>query len=185
MSEGARGFLFGPLSIGVPELLIRIKKKSDGSSALSCLRADGSVTWQRQDGAQGRFFPVHDLTHYAVETVLGHRRGFYGLVAEGWDLTDFGAPWPKGRLPLDLDPAELIVGFLDTERAGGVRWTAEDFNDKVALYYAQHRIPGGYRITTEQLDRVRLRLSELVGRWRALAAGEALELPFDRPAVTV
>src|SRR2546430_9090725 len=56
------------------DLLIRIKKKSDGSAALSCLRADGSVTWQRQNGQQGRFFPLHDLTHYAVETVLGHTR---------------------------------------------------------------------------------------------------------------
>jgi len=65
------------------ELLIRIKKKGDGSAALSCLRADGSVTWQRQNGQQGRFFPLHDLTHYAVETVLGHTRGFYGLVAKG------------------------------------------------------------------------------------------------------
>src|SRR5438309_3304320 len=77
------------------DLLIRIKKKSDGSAALSCLRADGSVTWQRQTGQQGRFFPLHDLTHYAVETVLGYARGFYGLVAEGWDLTDFGNPWPR------------------------------------------------------------------------------------------
>ncbi len=74
------------------DLLIRIKKNTDGSAALSCLRADGSVTWQRHNGKQGRFFPFHDLTHYAVETVLEHRRGFYGLVAGGWDLTDFGNP---------------------------------------------------------------------------------------------
>ena len=48
-------------------LTIRIKKNTDGSAALSCTRADGSVTWQRQVGAQGRFFPLHDLTHSAVE----------------------------------------------------------------------------------------------------------------------
>ncbi|MDF2775439.1 MAG: hypothetical protein K0S86_4940, partial [Geminicoccaceae bacterium] len=71
-------------------LRIRIKKNADGSAALTCIRADGSVTWQRQEGAQGRFFPRHDLTHFAVETTLGHRRGFYGLVAEGWNITDFG-----------------------------------------------------------------------------------------------
>src|SRR5437773_4364975 len=112
------------------DLLIRIKKKNDGSAALSCLRADGSVTWQRQNGAQGRFFPLHDLTHYAVERVLGHRKGFYGLVASGWDMSDFGAPWPKGRVPLDMDPSELIVGFLDVERATGVSGAAADYNDK-------------------------------------------------------
>jgi hypothetical protein len=164
----------------MPDLLIRIKKKTDGAAALSCLRADGSVTWQRQEGRQGRFFPIHDLTHYAVETVLGHRRGFYGLVADGWDLTDFGAPWPKGRLPQDLDPSELIVGFLDTERAGGVEWAAADFNEKAALYFAQHRMPGACQITPEQLARIRTRLGELIDRWRALPAGETLELPFER-----
>ena len=89
-------------------LTIRIKKNADGSAAISCRREDGSVTWQRQQGAQGRFFPLHDLTHYAVETVLNHRRGFYGLVADGWDLSDFGAPWPRGRMPEDMDPSELI-----------------------------------------------------------------------------
>src|SRR5205085_4529315 len=51
----------------MPDLIIRIKKKTDGAAALSCTRADGSVTWQRQDGQLGRFFPLHDLTHFAVE----------------------------------------------------------------------------------------------------------------------
>jgi len=164
------------------DLLIRIKKKTDGSAALSCLRPDGSVTWQRQEGVQGRFFPIHDLTHYAVETVLGHRRGFYGLVAAGWDLSDFGPPWPKGRLPADMDPSELLVGFLDSERAGGVRWSAEDFNEKAALYYAQHQLPGACRISAAELERVRATRDELIARWRTLPAGTALELPFP-PAV--
>ena len=57
-------------------LTIRIKKKPDGSAALSCQRADGSVTWQRQTGPQGAFFPLHDLTHYAVETELGLEQAF-------------------------------------------------------------------------------------------------------------
>ena len=166
----------------MPDLLIRIKKKTDGAAALSCLRADGSVTWQRQEGQHGRFFPIHDLTHYAVETVLGHRRGFYGLVAEGWDITDFGAPWPKGRLPQDMDPSELIVGFLDAERAGGVEWTTADFNEKASLYFAQHRVPGGRRITAEELERIRALLAELTGRWRALPAGQTFELAFERAA---
>lgn len=163
------------------DLTIRIKKKTDGAAALTCLRADGSATWQRQQGQLGRFFPTHDLTHYAVETVLGHRRGFYGLVAEGWDLSDFGVPWPKGRLPLDMDPSELIVGFLDAERAAGVEWSAAEVNEKAALYYAQHQIPGTCRVTDDELGRIRMRLRELLARWWTLPPGETLELPFDTP----
>ena len=44
----------------MPELVIRIKKKKDGDAALSCVRADGTITWQRQEGDRGRFFPLHD-----------------------------------------------------------------------------------------------------------------------------
>src|SRR5262245_47035677 len=124
----------------MPSLTIRIKKTSDGEAALTCTRADGTVTWQRQHGGQARFFPRHDLTHYAVETVLRHRRGFYGLVAEGWDLTDFGTPWPRGPIPADADPSELIVGFLDAERASGAEWSAADLTEKAAQYFASHGV---------------------------------------------
>jgi hypothetical protein len=164
----------------MPDLLIRIKKKTDGAAALSCQRADGSVTWQRQEGRQGRFFPIHDLTHYAVETVLGHRRGFYGLVAEGWNVTDFGGAWPKGCLPPDLDPSELIVGFLDAERAAGVEWSAADFNDKADKYYGQHNLPGVCRVSSNELQRIRAMRDDLVARWHALPVGETFELVFDR-----
>ena len=83
----------------MPDLLIRMQKKRDGSVTHTCVRRDGSATWQRHQGAQARFFPFHDLTHYAVETVLGMRRGFYGLVAEGWDFADFGTPCRAARSP--------------------------------------------------------------------------------------
>lgn len=163
----------------MPALTIRIKKNRDGTAALSCTRADGSVTWQKQQGQQALFFPRHDLTHYAVETVLGHRRGFYGLVAEGWDMSDFGTPWPRGPMPAAADPSELIVGFLDTERAGNVRWTAADLNEKVALYYETHHIDALFNVTDDQLVQIRKRRAELFAMWEAVSPGDALELPFD------
>jgi hypothetical protein len=161
-------------------LLIRIKKHADGSAALSCTRADGTVTWQRQQGAQAAFFPRHDLTHFAVETVLGYSRGFYGLVASGWNLTDFGAPWPRGPMPADTDPSELIVGFLDTERASGTRWTADEFNDKAAAYYREHNLEAAApMLTDDDLARVRQRRAELFTQWDAVPAGGTIELSFD------
>src|SRR5882672_6679260 len=156
--------------MAVAGLVIVIKKKSDGSAALTCRRADGSVTWQRQDGQQGRFFPLHDLTHYAVETVLHHPRGFYGLVAAGWDLTDFGNPWPRGPLPVEALASELLVGFLDRERGAGALWSAADFN---ATCNGQAPV-----VTDDQLNQVRDKRRELFARWASLPAGESLELPF-------
>jgi hypothetical protein len=95
---------------GTRRIVVRIKKGTDGRTSLSCERSDGTTTWQRQEGGQARFFPRHDLTHYAVETVLGHRKGFYGLLAAGWDLSDFGSPWPRGELPKDANISVIIVG---------------------------------------------------------------------------
>lgn len=159
----------------MPALTIRLKKHRDGTAALTCTRADGTSTWQRQHGAQAAFFPRHDLTHYAVETVLGHRRGFYGLVAEGWDIGDFGTPWPRGPMPDDADPTELIVGFLDLERASGERWTAAELTEKLATQLGA-RAPS---ISDEQLAQIRARRAELFERWDAVPPGESLELPFE------
>jgi hypothetical protein len=160
-----------------PELLVRIKKKPDGDAALSCVRADGSVTWQRQEGPRGRFFPLHDLTHYAVETVLGHRRGFFGLVAEGWDFTDFAAPWPKGRFPPDMDPSEMIVGLLDAERYQGEQMTIAELSERQNGRMIHSAIEG---VSDRDLAAIRARRAELFAMWEALPPGETLELPFDR-----
>src|SRR5436189_742440 len=116
-------------------ITIRIKKNPDGRTSLSCTRADGTTTWQRQEGGQAAFFPRHDLTHYAVETVLAHRLGFYALVAQGWDLSDFGTPWPRGPMPAEALIPEMIVGLLDAERASGDRLRADDFDEKLRLRF--------------------------------------------------
>ena len=81
-------------------LRIRLKRGRDGPNTLVCIRPDGSQTMQHDK--TGGFFAVHDLTHYAVETTLNHKRGFYGLVAEGWDLGDFGA-FSESNLPILVD----------------------------------------------------------------------------------
>jgi len=167
----------------MPDLLIRIKKKSDGSAALTCARADGTVTWQRQDGQQGAFFPLHDLTHYAVERVLDLPRAFYGLLAEGWDLSDFGKPWPKGPLPEDALVAELIVGFFDVERATGFLATADEFNEKLRAWHADNGRPlPDFRMSDAQLARIREERAKVFELWKALSPGDTLEIPFERRA---
>jgi hypothetical protein len=159
-------------------LTIRIKKNPDGRVSLSCTRADGSTTWQRQKGKQAAFFPRHDLTHYAVETVLGHAQGFYGLVAGGWDLSDFGTPWPRGRLPALAGLTEMIVGFFDLERSSGELGTAKDLNEIISQFYRDNSLTAPQPLTDEDLDRVRQKRGELFAKWDAVKPGDALELPF-------
>ena len=158
---------------------VRIKKKTDASAALSCARADGSVTWQRQQGPQGAFFPLHDLTHYAVESVLGFKHAFYGLVAQGWDISRFEEPGIAKQLPEEASLAELIVGFFDVERATGVISNADDFNWKIDTYFDANKTPvPSFRMTDARLQEIRALRGTLFERWRALAPGETLELTF-------
>jgi len=162
------------------DLKIKFTKKRDGSIVSHYERADGTATWSRKDGPNAWFFVAHDLTHYAVETILGYRRGFYGLVADGWDLSDFGTPWPRGPLPDDAEPAELVAGFLDMERAVMSELSAADFNAKAADYFSTNKLNNPPIIADHQLRAIRDKTRELHIRWGKLADGETLELIFDR-----
>ena len=160
-------------------LIVRIKKGRDHRTALSCVRADGTTTWQRQDGAQAAFFPRHDLTHYAVESTLQLRQGFFGLVAAGWDFSDFGSPWPRGPLPAEGNITELIVAALDLERSSGERTSATEINANIAGHCAEKGLAPRPPLTEEDLTKIRQKRAELFAGWEATAPGDALELRFD------
>ena len=147
-----------------PELVIRLKRHPDDTASLTCLRRDGSATWQRQRGSLGYAFPPHDLTHYAVETTLGFRHGFYGLIAEGWDISDFGTPWPRGRVPAEAAEVERLVSAFQMQRTP----------------LADPASPDIAGVTPEDSDQVRTLCRELLARWSTLGPGETMQLEFDR-----
>ncbi len=160
----------------MPALRILLTKHADGSVVLKCIRADGSVTWQRQRQRSAAFFPLHDLTHFAVESELGIRRAFYGLIAEGWEIEDTTGKGARGALPPEALVVERLVGALDLERAGSVTWTAQALDA-----HANGDSPSSRRtlprpITDDDLARIRSRLHTLLGQWAALPPGESLEL---------
>ena len=169
-----------------PDLHIRLKRHPDGSASLTCTRRDGSVTWQRQHGQMGLVLPAHDLTHYAVETALGFDCGFYGLLADGWEITDFAAPWPRGPIPDEALVVELIVGVFDAERRQGEVMTADAFAAQAAQYLASRQavgkaMPTGPRaLTDDELVRVRASRADLLARWYAVPDGGVLDLEFTR-----
>ena len=162
----------------VPRLLIQLTKRADGGAVLRCTRGDGSVTWQKLHGRQAAFFPLHDVTHYAVETELGFTRGFYGLIALGWDIDETTGKSARGPLPNGAIVVEYLVGQFDLERASGVRWTAAELNAHAAGHFSQRNQPAPRALDDVDLARVRRSLRELYARWCSLRAGETLELEF-------
>ena len=152
--------------LDVSALRIEIVKRADGAGVLRCTRQDGSVSWQKQQ-RHGAHFALHDLTHFAVETILGCRRGFFGLIAAGWDIEDTTGKGARGVLPEEAAEVERTVGLLDAERASRAEWSAAEFNANA-----------GRTLTEEELRRIRELRAKLFVQWAAVAPGDALVLEF-------
>lgn len=159
-------------------LTIELSRSADGAVVLRCIRCDNSVTWQKQGGKRARFFPLHDLTHFAVETVLQTKSGFYGLIAAGWDIADTTGKGAKGPLPGEALAVEHLVGMLDAERAGRTTATAAQLSEHASAYAAANNVETRLALTDDVLDRIRSIAEDLHTRWITLSVGERMQLEF-------
>ncbi len=156
---------------------IRFTKGDNKPDTLSCLRDDGSTTWSSLHPG----FIYHDLTHYVVETTLGYREAFYGLVASGRDIDSFGTKnGVKDPLPLEAGYAEFVVGLVQMNARSGELENEEDFFTMLKLALANFELEPP-PLTPAQLQQIRQETAALYSRWDEVASGKSLELPFPRP----
>ncbi|MGH7644807.1 MAG: hypothetical protein ACREMR_04400, partial [Gemmatimonadales bacterium] len=155
-------------------MLVQIKKGRDRRPTLVCIRADGTRTWSQVHP----FFPLHDLTHFAVESVLGFREAFFGLVESGWSIETFAEPQARKRMPAQALWAENIVGLLDLERGMQRRLPAAELNRALTDSLTQQHVPPFRPLRENELASVRALRAELDARWSALAPGETIEVSF-------
>jgi len=155
-------------------MLIQLKKGRDGPATLACVRVDGSRTW----GKEHPFFPVHDLTHCAVESVLGFDEAFFGLIANGWDIDDFAKPRASRTMPFQAIVAEHVVGVFDRERALPAPLTVAEFNETVCASLPPVPRDTFTPLTDTQVAQVRELQRTLETRWHALPAGATLAIEF-------
>ena len=96
---------------------ISFTKRGDDQNIISCKRKDGSVTWMHSS----RFFIMHDLIHYSVETVLNLKTAFYGMLAAGTDIKDFDVPRERRTILFSDEAifAEQTVNLLGIEHTQG------------------------------------------------------------------
>jgi len=160
-------------------VIVEFAKRKDGNTVLRCIRDNGSVTWQRNENQHARFFPLHDLLHYAVESELDFAQGFFGLIAAGWNIDETTGKSARGALPHEALEVEHFVSSFTAEWNSATGWTAADFNDQSASFARTRGLPAPRSLSDEQLERVRGRFNELVTRWRDLPEGETLRLEFS------
>ena len=155
-------------------MLIRITKGRDGPNTLTCIRADGTSTWAKvQD-----YFPVHDITHFVVETTLAIPNAFYSLVRDGWDIGEFAMKGAGKRVPAEANLVEAIVGRLQRDLMPGADFTAESFNEEVVGVLEGIGNPARRPISDSDLAELRAELRKLLASWKALGPGESLDLVF-------
>lgn len=164
-------------------LRVEFQREHDGAFVFRCLRADGTSTWQKHVGKNALFFPFHDLTHFVVESVLGFRQGFYGLINAGWDVADTGGKGARGALPAEAVLVEHIVGLVDRERVGGAPpLTADEFNTLLADLARSDRIVTPPLLSDSDLHLIRSERNRLYEALAALQPGAVLRLTFDEPS---
>lgn len=166
-------------------LIVRLKRLEAGV-VLSCLR-DGAPTAVQRSG-YGGFFAAHDLMHYVVETTLGMRRAFLGLMAAGWSFETFGERGdPRYRgMPAEAALAERLVDVL-SRHVGNEAWRdvelrplwVEDVNRELAAVLAGTE-SAGFQLDGDRLMAICRTFDELRRRWADVPVGGHLELAFPR-----
>ena len=157
------------------ELQVTLKKFDDRPSVLSIQREDGSETWQSY-GNQSEFFPLHDLTHYAVESELGLTRAFFGMIANGRDANDFG-PGDAANMDTEAHFAEILVGLIMSSDTTDTYLTNDEILSLVRDELARLGL-APIRIEPGQLSDIRSLRDSLVAFWRMLPPGQMMTLDF-------
>lgn len=141
-----------------------------------------SFEYRRPDGSgeaiemETRSLLLHDLVHFAVESEAGLRGSFYGLLAKigGYqELAVNGGAALGGEVAI----TERVVGALQGALKEGA-FDAEAVTVAMADYFELYDERPPRWLTPEFVTRVRERLRQLNGRWKATPFGEAMELAF-------
>ena len=159
----------------MPELKVRFTRGKDKKDVLSVTREDGSQSWQHQPAG----IPVHDLTHFAVESALHLKNGFYGLLVQGWDITRLTAKEVRSVLPVEGLWTEFVVGLVQTERLSPEPLSADEFNALLNKEKENFALKFERKVTEEELFEIRRLFLDIYSKWRLLQPGESLSLTFN------
>ena len=159
-------------------LILTFKKNRNKPTILHFKRTDGTTTWTKlRPGLE-----AHDLAHYVIETVLGYKNAFYGLINQGYEVGDFEVPRSQRpealipvNLPLEAIQSEYIVNQLQTEYLGGYG-QSPDFMETLAAALKEKALPFPSALTLDRLEEIRLQFHALLLQWHNLKEGEELAL---------
>ena len=151
---------------------ILFTKNFNGDHILSCKREDGSVSWKHVSS----FFIIHDLCHFAVETLMPLKNAFYGMVAAGTDISEFDLPKAQRNFQLTEEAlfAEQLVNMLTIEYAQG---KMENF---IEIFTSINDMEGSKALPIDELkmEKIRNLANQLIQKWNLLQEGKTMTLSY-------
>ena len=151
---------------------MEITKNIDKPHVICYMRDDGSKTWMYADN----FFVRHDLSHYAIEKILGYTTAFMGMLNNGMDIKDFENREKRKKITMTKEAmnSEQMANLFLMEVVQGY---LADFNDTLKqTFTVKEQVFDAPIVTRNQLATIRKYVRELYKNWDELPAGETMSL---------
>jgi hypothetical protein len=161
-------------------MFVRLTRRPDGRHRLTIVRDDGTASLGQVVPGFGPDAIPHDLLHAVVEKTLGLRRGVYGMVNTGLEITELLDPTRKSsnRSEAQLMHSEIVTSLLQAEIAYQGMEDAT-FTDELRRQCTEARLPV-IAIGDDLRRELRALRDEYQARWRQLGAGETLEVDLGK-----
>ena len=171
---------FSAYHFSIMNLRISVKKQTQKPCILTITRSDSSSTWAKLHLGM----ETHDLAHYAVEKSLGFKHAFYGIIDQGYQISDFELP--KAQRPDAVKPENLHSEALITEHLVNlleVELLNSGLNTNL-INDLQHiltnaNLPFPQSLDEETLNTIRQLYHSLYNQWIALEENNTLNLRLD------
>lgn len=160
-------------------LQIQLKKEQFKRNTLHCIRPDGTETW-------AKIYPgleLHELAHFAIETQLQIPDAFYGLLIEGYHISDFELP--RDQRPKGLQPQHLPIGALQTEHMVNLmqsqfqEFHPQGYIDLLKTILGESDLPFPEALDLNAISSIHEHLQALLIQWKNIKPGEVMELEFQ------
>ncbi len=154
---------------------LRITRREEKLHTIVFKRSDNTETWQVSDD----FFVRHDLSHFAVEKILGYKTAFLGMINQGMGANDFEDREKRKKLQITAEGwyAENMANLFLIEIAQG-EW--EDFNAVSQAAFGKMELPlTPPLLTSQEIINIRTYLRQLLNQWDLLPINETMFLNID------
>jgi hypothetical protein len=155
-------------------MVMEITKNIDKPHVICYVRDDRTKTWMHADN----FFVRHDLSHYAIEKILGYTTAFMGMLNKGMDIKDFENREKRSKMAITNEArnSEQMANLFLMEVAQG---NLEDFNDTLKQTFTGTQVIDVPFLTSNEVAAIRNYLKELYKNWDELPAGETMSLAIS------